>query len=439
MTVGVAGPAGGAAVHSLHTETLANGLRVVVIPQPHLHTASVSLYVKAGSRFESAEDNGLSHFLEHMLFRGTERLPSAYALNHAIESLGGTLLGATHADFTLYQVSIPPESLAESIGLFGEIVTHPVFSDLELEKGIVREEILEALDEDGRNVDIEDISRELVFEGHPLGYKITGDAANIGRFEVPDLHRWLARFYGATNSLVVIAGAVDAEESARLVREAFSALPAGAQAETVTPSLVDREPGFSFVESVGSQTELRVSFLGIGERDPRRLELEFLARVLDDGMSTRLHRRICDEQGLAYDVFAALDLYEDCGVFDLGASVEHSKAPALIEELFALARELRESLIAPEELEKAQKRYLWELRATLDDAIGLANFYGVRGLLGVPGTLMEVADAVQRVTAEDVRALARELFRRERLSVTLIGLLEDDALDACEKLVAAYR
>lgn len=426
-------------MHALHTETLANGLRVLVAPQPHLHTASVSLYVKAGSRFESAEDNGLSHFLEHMLFRGTERLPSAYALNHAIESLGGTLYGATHADFTLYQVSIPPESLGESIALFGEIVTRPVFSELEVEKGIVREEILEALDEDGRNVDIEDISRELVFEGHALGYKLTGDAANVARFGVSDLRRWLARFYGANNSMVVISGAIDAAESAARVREAFSALPAGVCTESVPPALGDREPGFAFVESVGSQTELRVSFLGIGERDPRRLALEFLARVLDDGMSTRLHRRICDERGLAYDVFASLDLYEDCGIFDLGAAVEHGKTPALIEQMFVLTAELRDSLITPEELEKAKKRYLWELRATLDDACGLADFYGVRGLLGAPGTLSDVAAAVSSVTAEEVRELARELFRRERLSVTAVGLLDDDVLDVCEKLVAAYR
>jgi predicted Zn-dependent peptidase len=438
LTLGIAGRTEQEPMHALHTETLANGLRVVVVPQPHLHTASVSLYVKAGSRYESAADNGLSHFLEHMLFRGTERLPSAYALNHAIESLGGTLAGATHADFTLYQVSIPPESLAESIALFGDIVTRPVFSELDVEKGIVREEILEALDEDGRHVDIEDISRELVFEGHALGYKLTGDAANVDRFDVPDLRRWLARFYGATNSVVVISGAVDADESARLVREAFSALPAGALAECVPPELGDREPGFVFVESVGSQTDLRVSFLGIGERDPRRLALELVARVLDDGMSTRLHRRICDERGLAYDVFAALDLYEDCGIFDLGAAVEHGKTLALVEQLFALTRELRESLVSGEELLKAQKRYLWELRATLDDAPGVANFYGVRALLGVPGTLGDLAAAVQAVTAEDVRELARELFRRERLSVTAVGLLDDEALDACEKLVAAY-
>ena len=426
-------------MHSLHSETLPNGLRVVVVPQPHLHTASISLYVKAGSRFESTQDNGLSHFLEHMLFRGTERLPSAYALNHAIESLGGTLYGATHADFTLYQVSIPPESLAESIALFGEIVTQPVFSELEVEKGIVREEILEALDEDGRNVDIEDLSRELVFEGHALGYKITGDASNVDRFDVPDLRRWLARFYGATNSFVVISGAVDVQESATLVREAFSSLPAGTRPESPMPTFNEREPAFMFVESVGSQTDVRVSFFGIGERDPRRLALDFMARVLDDGMSTRLHRRICDDLGLAYDVFAALDLYEDCGIFDFGAAVEHSKTSALIEQLFALTTELRESLVTPEELKKAKKRHLWELRATLDDASGLANFYGVRGLLDVPGTLSDVAAAVENVSAEDVRELAREIFRPERLSVTIVGMLEDDAIEVCDKLVAAYR
>jgi predicted Zn-dependent peptidase len=426
-------------MHALHTETLPNGLRLVVAPQPHLHTASLSLFVKAGSRFETERDNGLSHFLEHMLFRGTERLPSAYALNHAIESLGGTLYGATHADFTLYQVSVPPESLAGSIALFGEIVTSPVFSDIDVEKGIVREEILEAVDEDGRNVDIEDISREVVFAGHPLGFKITGDAANVDRFDTRDLRRWLTRFYGASNSVVVVSGAVDAAECAAQVREAFAAMPPGTPVEAAPPALGAREPAFEFVESVGSQSELRVSFVAVGEKDARRPALELLTRILDDGMSTRLHRRICDERGLAYDVFAALDLYEDCGVFDLGASVEHAKAPAVLEQLFALVRELRDTPVTDDELAKAKRRYLWELRATLDDAAGLAGFYGVRGLLGVHETLDDVAAAVQAVDAAAIRALARDIFVRSRLSVTIVGLVEDDALDACERLVDAWR
>lgn len=407
---------------------LPSGLEVVVAPQPHLHTACVALFVGVGSRHESRAESGLSHLLEHMLFRGTARLPSAYALNHAIESLGGTLYGATHADHTVYEVSVPPESLDEALGLFGEIATTPVFADLAIEKGIVREEILEGVDEDGRDVDIDDVARAALFGAHALGLKITGDAESVARLGEDDLRRWHARHYVGPAAVLAVSGAVDPARVSERVERAFAALPGGARAFPDTPAL---EPGprFRYVDSDGSQTELRVSFFAPGERDPDRVALELLGRVLDDGMSTRLHRRLCDEAGLAYDVFGGLELYEDCGVFDLGATVEHAKVPRVVRELLTLCAELRDAPPTDEELDKAKRRYRWDLRATLDDAAGLAGFHGLRALLGVRESLDEVAARVQAVTPDQVRAVARRVFRPEHLAVTAVGWLEDAGLE----------
>jgi len=179
--------------HMVHRAGLPNGLRVIVVPQPHLHSASVAVLVKVGARHENTRDNGVSHLLEHMLFRGSARYPSAYALNRAIEELGGTLHGATHADFTLFEVTLPPTNVASGISILGELFKHPNFSDLGVEKRIVREEILEYLDEEGREVDPDNLSRELMFGTHPLGMTITGSLDNLEMLGEPELRAHMQR------------------------------------------------------------------------------------------------------------------------------------------------------------------------------------------------------------------------------------------------------
>ncbi|MFW6085971.1 MAG: M16 family metallopeptidase [Myxococcota bacterium] len=209
---------------ALHRVTLDNGLRVVVSPLGHLHTVSVGLFVAAGSRHEDDRTNGLSHMLEHMLFRGTANHPSAYALNLAIERLGGTLYGATHADFTTYQVDVPPANVEPVLRLFVEILTAPLFRDLDVEKRVLREEILEDLDEDGNDVDADNVVRQLLFSPHPLGFKITGSLDNVQGFTPQDLRAHLQRLYGARNMVLCVAGAVD-EGIVEPIRRAFEPLP----------------------------------------------------------------------------------------------------------------------------------------------------------------------------------------------------------------------
>ena len=140
-------------------DVLANGLRVVTVELPHLHTATLIVYAKLGSRYETPEDNGLSHFLEHMLFRGTERYPDSLALNFAIEELGGTLYAETGRDLSLYQITVDPGLVPQGIALLGEIFGAPAFTQIDLERQIILEEINEDLDEDGRDINLDDLGR----------------------------------------------------------------------------------------------------------------------------------------------------------------------------------------------------------------------------------------------------------------------------------------
>src|SRR5262245_57422392 len=185
---------------------LGNGLRAVLIPQPNLHQAVASLYLRVGSRFETPETNGLSHFLEHMVFRGTATLPSAHTQALAFERLGGTLYAATYVDHGVMSIAVPPQNFEQVIGLLGDVTTSPRFSDLEIERGIVREEILEDLDDDGRVIDPDNLSRALMYEEHPLGYRITGGLDTLARFDDGMLRAHHARHYTTVNAVLCLAG-----------------------------------------------------------------------------------------------------------------------------------------------------------------------------------------------------------------------------------------
>lgn len=408
------------------TRTLNNGLRILATPQPALHRAHVGLYVRVGSRFENEKTNGLSHFLEHMLYRGTSRLKSAHEVNLAFESLGGSLYAATQADYGVFSVTLPPENLERATELFAEVLLDPAFYDIEIEKGIVCEEILEDLDDEGRQVDPDNLSRMLVYPTHPLGYTIAGDEAHVRSFDVAALRAHHAAHYTATSSVLVFSGAIDADKALDLGERALGPMKRGAPIETQAPVHAQTKPRARIVENVSSQTELRVLFRAFGETSPDRPALDALMRVIHDGMSTRLYRRICDDQGLCYDVSCGYDGYEDDGLVDFAAGVVHERTTKVTNEILALMCELATEGPTEEELARVKTRHAWDMSAQRDACEDLAGFFAGGLLFGRFETPEERQDKIDKVTREDVVRVARAVTSPDRLHVLAVGLLEDD-------------
>lgn len=401
--------------------TAQNGLRTVVLPQPHLQGATLSVFVKVGPRYEAPERNGVSHFLEHMLFRGTDRFPSPYELSLAAERLGGMIEAATYVDFTHYQISVPAEHAILGLELLAELFRAPRFTDLELEKKIVREEILADLDVDGREVDAENLSRMLVFGEHPLGFKITGDAASVDRLTLSDLREHMSAYYGASNMVVVATGAVEPKPIIAAAESAFASLPRGTLTLLAGPPPARHARHLWFVKNDASQSELRVCFRAFGGDDPDFMALKLLLRVLDDGMSTRLHRRMTDESGLAYEVFAALDTYEEIGLVEIGASVAHDKVPEALGVMLELMSDLREHGVTEDELDKARTRYAWNLRRILDSAEDMAMYVGNQAIFGRPIDLDRLLTECRRVGVAELARVARRVVRPELVHVVCVG------------------
>jgi len=417
--------------------TLGSDLRVRLIPLPHLQSATISFLVRVGSRYETAQTNGLSHFLEHMLYRGTETHPAAHDLSLAIERLGGTLDATTHVDFTSYDLTLPAETIVKGAELLAEVLRQPLLTELSTEKQIIREEILEELNEQGEQIDIDNVSRRLLYPSHPLGFSIAGPLDNLDRFETSDLRRHHTGHYAARNSVVCVAGAFDSEEIGDAVRSHFSGMPPG---DSIEPSRVPphTNPGrFAYVHEHGSQTDVRLSFHTPGVASPEAPTLLLLARVLDDGLSTRVHHTICEERGLAYDAFAGNDTFEDCGVFDFGASVEHQKTPLLVETVFELIDELQRHAPTEDEIAKAKRRYLWDLRMVRDDPEDTAHFVGSSALFGLPERIGIIGAQVARVTPEDIQRAAQRYLDPKDAYLTCVGVLDDGLLADLRSLAGA--
>jgi predicted Zn-dependent peptidase len=373
-----------------------------------------------------------------MIYRGTQRVPSAHAVNLAFERLGGSLYASTQVDHGIFSLSLPPESLDEASALFGEVLRIPAFRDIDIERGIVLEEILEDLDDEGRQVDPDNLSRALIYRDHPLGFTITGGEAHVRSFDEATLRRWHDRHYTADNGVLAFSGAVDVATAMRLAERDFGGLLRGERATSTEPQHAQKKARLQIVENVSSQTDLRVCLRAFAEEHPLRPALDVLMRLVDDGMSTRLYHRLCDARGLCYDVSAAYDGYEDDGIVDVAAGVQHKRASVVTREILGMFDDLARTGPTAEELEKARRRIAWDARGMADSAEETSAFFASGLLFNRFQTPEEHVGELSRVGADDVREAARELARPERLNVVAVGLLEDGEDERLEAVVKGW-
>jgi len=331
-------------------------------------------------------------------------------------------------------VTVPPRALTDVVELLGEVCREPIFDAIDVERGIVREEILESLDARGRRTAPDDLLRELAFPRHALGYPITGTLDTLASFDRGALRRCHRRHY-TSHAVVTVAGNFSRREATAAVTRHFR-LARGAAPRSARPRAL-RGPVFQHVGDASSQTALRVGFRapGWGERGEPAAEL--LLRVIDDGTSTRLYHRLCDERGLCYDVSALYEAHEDAGLFELAADSSHANAVEVAREIFALCRELREHGPRPDELDKARMRLAFQLEAMLDSPAELAAFYGFGELFGIARTPEARRAELTRVSAAAVHAAARTVLKPESLALLTVGSLSAAERRSIAKAAAA--
>ncbi|MFC2075309.1 M16 family metallopeptidase [Bdellovibrionota bacterium] len=403
-------------------DVLSNGLTVVTVEMPYLHAAEIALYIRVGSRYESLDNNGISHFLEHMMFRGSKNHPSSFLINNAFESLGDGLFANTFREFTSYWTKILPANLTAGMEVLSDLFQNPLFSDLETERQIILEEILEDLDEEGESLDINNISRSLIYPGDPLGFLVIGSRENVREIQRRDLMHHFQRFYSPPNMILCVSGKVSRDRVLENAERLFGDLT-GQPIPPLPPLKVSQHfPVEHMVHIEGShQTEIQVAYRALAENDPDMLKLMLIQRLLDDGISSRMQRGICEKLGLAYDIHATIDSFSDSGVFDVDVMVAPEKMIRIMEEILRELEELKNRPVGEEELQKVKDRHKREFIFHLDNVRQMSIHFGEGALTQEPQMPEEIIKEVDAVTAQDIQTLAQKVFCGENLNVIVVG------------------
>ena len=417
---------------------LENGLRVVTVVMPHLHTAEVAVYLKVGGRDDPQGKEGLSHFLEHMLFRGSRDYPTGLALETAFEAIGGAVNAATDAETTCVYSRIHPDHVVDGVALFAAMLRHPLLTDLETEKRIVIEEALDDLNEKGEEVDIDTVTSRLLWPEHPLGMPTVGTLESINSFTLDDLRDLLARSYRPNNAVLVAVGRIDPPEVLRVAKAAFGEWEAGKPSVMSPFCGVQTDPRSAFVHDEDSQVDLQLAFRGFPIRDHRLMALRLLRRVLSGGGSARLHLKLREQMGVVYSVDAVIAAYAEAGSF----SLDFSTAPDnLVAAVVATLDELRRIVtepVAADELARVRRWYLYELEFGFDSCYDMQVRYGWGEIVGLVWPTEEEQREVLAVDSEMIRAVARTVFAPGNLNLVAVGPISADLKQKVEACVADY-
>ena len=419
--------------------TMKNGLRVVCVEMPHLHSAELAIYLKVGGRNDPPGREGLSHFLEHILFRGTAEFPSSLAIESAFEIIGGAPNAATDAESTYYYSRVHPDSVKRGMEIFASMLTKPLLAGIEIEKRIIAEEAREDLNEQGEEVNPDTIVSRLLWPRHPLGMPTVGTLESIAAIEKCDLEGHLGKYYIPSNAVLVVSGPVKNRDVIAAAKDCFGDWRD--KCVPVAPLVTLRQfaPQIRCVQDSDSQMSLQLAFLGFARDDRRFMALRFLRRILAGGGSSRLHLRLREELGIIYSVDGAIGAYDETGclAFDLSTAPDtliHA-VEAAFEELFRITAEP----VPGEELERIRNSYIFDLEFSRDSAYEMGGRYGWGELMKVVRSIEEDQGEARRITAAEIQETARELFAPENLRLVAVGPWKRGMKKAIRGLVAEYQ
>ena len=406
---------------------LPNGLRVVTVPMRDNPTVTVLVMVEAGSKYESKTENGLSHFLEHMCFKGTTNRPGLSDISRDLDMIGAHYNAFTGQEYTGYYAKADYKHLDTVLDVVSDLYLNPLLPEAEIkkEKGVIIEELNMNLDSPQRTV--ADVFVELLYGDTPAGRKIVGTKENILRFTREDFVKYRNRLYKAGATTIVVAGNFDEAKLRKQVAKLFKTLPKGSKGRKDKVVEKQTKAQVKLVHKDTDQTHLILGVRGFSMYDKRATILKVMLGVLSGGMSARLFKKLRDEMGVCYYVRAGSDLLTDHGTFEIAAGVNKERVKEVLNVLMAELRRLTTELVTPEELNKVKQYYAGSSRLSLESSDSLAEYFAEMELFGRPlRTLDEKIKEINKVTAKQIMALAKELFVDHSLNLAMIGKVGEE-------------
>ena len=414
---------------------LPNGLRVVTTAMPGVESATVGVWVGVGGRHEPAAHSGISHFIEHLLFKGT-RTRSARAISQAIEGRGGYCNAFTQEESTCYYVRMAAEHLDHALDILADMYLHARLApaDIAKERDVIIEEIMMYRDQPQHMV--EELLGALLWQGHPLGWSLAGSPETLRAIRPADIRAFKRRQYAAGNTVLAFAGHVEHDACVRRVERILGGLARGRP--PTSPPVTDQVPQapLALQAKKTEQTHLALGARVFGRHDPRRYALKLLSIVLGENMSSRLFQAVRERHALAYSIQSGVTQFEESGSLVIAAGLDRRKLPRALRLIGTELARLGAAPVSRTELCRARDYAVGQLRLNLESSSQQMMWAG-ESVLAYGRVLPpeEVVAAIRAVRAEEVQALAAEVLRPARLSCAVIAPdlaeREGDELQAC--------
>jgi len=415
--------------------TLDNGLRIITATMPHTQAVSLSFFIGVGSRYETEAQAGVSHFIEHLLFKGTPKRPTAKEISEAIEGVGGILNGGTDKELTVYWCKVAQSHLPIALDVLADMLLHSKFDpqDIERERQVIIEEINMSKDSPSQQVHI--LIDELLWLNHPLGCDIAGSKESVAGITRDMMLDYLADQYLPNNTVVAIAGNIQHQEAITAINQA---LGDWANQRTHSGYTAYKEQTVQQLRLESRDTEqvhLCLALPGLSLLHPKRFTLDLLNVILGEGMSSRLFTEIRDRLGLAYSIHSYVDHFFDSGSVTIYAGVEPKNLKAVIEAILEQLYQLTEIVPEPE-LSKAKELSKGRLLLRMEDSRNVAGWMGGQEILtGRILSIDQVESIIDAITAEELKQLAQELIVSDRLRLAVVGPVSaEESLEGLLKL-----
>ena len=413
--------------HPYRKTTLANGLRILTASMPHTRSVAMSIYVGAGSRYETPAQAGLAHFIEHLCFKGTEHHPTPQSLSRVIDGIGGSINAATDRELTVFYCKVARPFFEIALDVLCDLVRRPLFvpEEVEKERQVVIEELATVGDSPAQQVDA--LLDETMWPDQALGRDVAGSDSSVRGLTREMALDYLGRQYVPNNVVVSVAGAITHREAVKLIGATLGDWPRGVPGSWFPAVNSQQGPRLAIKDKPTEQAHLSLALLGLPLQHPDRHALSLLSVVLGEGMSSRLSLELRERQGLCYDVHSYPTAFQDAGSLNLYAGVDPANATKTLEALLRELRRFRDEDVPEEELERAKAVSKGRLFLRMEDTRAVSDWLGAQELMiGSVRTVDEVAELIDAVSPADVRKVAQRILVTEHLNLAVVGPFRSD-------------
>lgn len=406
----------------INTTTLKNGLTLITIDLPHLDSVTSMIAVGAGSRYETKRINGISHFLEHMFFKGSKKYPSAEKISTLIDGIGAVNNAGTSIEFTFYWVKSAAKHLELATDIISSMIKEPLFSQDEInrEKGVIVEE--KRMRRDNPQVYVWELYHNLIFGDQPLGWDLTGSEETVNGMSRGDFLSYVESLYSPKNMTLVFVGKLP-KDMTKLAKKFFGNLPKRS-AFSYLPFQQPKQNNIkvNIHHRKTDQANLMLGVIGYSRYDPKKYIADVLATILGAGSSSRLYMQVRERRGLAYSVSSDHEEYLDTGTFRVFAGLKLEKMAEGLRVIKTELARVTAQRVTSKELKKAKEMIRGFLALRSESTNFLAEYFGVQFVLDRKiETFAEYLKKIDAVSAEDVQKVARELFQPSRFNLQIIG------------------